>query len=190
MLRKNYLLTLYLLIGQAALLYANEGAAEGHSSDFLWKVVNFIILIGILVYFAKKPVQTSLTNSALEAKKELEDARALKQQVVNELQQFQTKLESLKQETEAMLKTAKMEAEMEKKEIIEEAQQLAQKLKTHAQFTIDQEYKKAQQDLRHWIAQELAQQAEAKLNQQLTPDHQNTLVNDYLKELTQPGGTA
>ena len=44
--------------------------AEGQSSmlDFFWKVVNTVILLAILYYFARKPISSALGKSAEEAK--------------------------------------------------------------------------------------------------------------------------
>ena len=48
--------------------------AEGQSSmlDFFWKVVNTIILLAILYYFARKPISSALGMSAEEAKATIE----------------------------------------------------------------------------------------------------------------------
>ena len=51
------------LVG-ASLGYASEEAHGGGSLDFLWKVVNFAILMGILYYFAKNPIVNALQSSA------------------------------------------------------------------------------------------------------------------------------
>ena len=82
----------------AAPLWA--AGAEGQSSmlDFFWKVVNTIILLAILYYFARKPISSALGKSAEEDKATIEEARQAEQRIEEELTKAREKLEKVEHE--------------------------------------------------------------------------------------------
>ena len=59
-------------------LFAAESEGGGSPlMDFIWKVVNVVVLGAIIYKFAKKPVGNALNSSAESAKKLIRDARAV-----------------------------------------------------------------------------------------------------------------
>lgn len=165
-------------------VYAAGGGGQASSLDFLWKTVNFVVLVWILYYFAKKPFSETISNSSSLAQQTLNEARHVKDKFTTELQDFQQKLNDMEKEANAMVERAKGEAEAEKKRIIAEGEEMAANLVEQARFTIEQEYKKAEQDLKEWIADEAVKLAEVKLKSQVTATHQKELVQSYISELT------
>ena len=176
---------LLLLCLCAISIYASGGEAQASSPlDFLWKVVNFIVLVGALHYFTKKPISEAMNSSAEKSKQDLENAREAKRLIADELRQLQEKLVSMQKETDQMVVKAKEQAEIEKQHAIEHGVLIAEELKEHARFTIQQEYKKAEHDLKRWIAEEALALSEEKIKKQINSSHQKTLVERYMSELT------
>ncbi len=170
-------------------LYAAGGEAGGSSlMDFVWKVVNVIVLIAILVKFGKKPISDALGNSATSAKKEVDEARNAESRVNIEIAEMRKKLSGLEQEAVEMVEVAKKDAIVERQRIIEEGKVEIARMKEHASFALEQEKRKAEYDLRHWIAEESVKLAEEKLKQDMNDEHHTRLVKNYMDQLQQPEG--
>ena len=165
------------------LLAAEEGASAS-PLDFVWKVVNLLILIGIIYWFARKPISSALRNSAENARNQLEESRRMEEKSMAQMKQMQEKLTGLEKETKAMVDKAKEEASAEKERIIEEGKKEIERLREQARFSIEQEYRKAEYRLRQWLAAESVKLAEEKLKQEMSGTRQNKLVNEYIDQLS------
>ena len=142
-------------------LFAAESEGGGSPlMDFIWKVVNVVVLVAIIYKFAKKPVGNALNSSAESAKKLISDAREAEEKLTAELDEMRGKIAGLEKEAEQMVKTARKDAEIEKERIIEEGRQEIERMKRQASFALEQERRKAEADLRHWIAEESVALAE------------------------------
>jgi len=174
------------LLWSAPLWAAGE---EGQSSmlDFFWKVVNTIILLAILYYFARKPISSALGKSAEEAKATIEEARQAEQRIEEELTKAREKLEKVEHEATEMIAKAKVTAETERQRILEEGEAEAKRITDYARFTIEQEFKKAEYDLRRWVAEVTIDLAEEKLQQRVNADQQKKLIQDFVDELPSGG---
>jgi F-type H+-transporting ATPase subunit b len=172
-------------------LFAAESEGGGSPlMDFIWKVVNVVVLGAIIYKFAKKPVVNALNSSAESAKKLISDAREAEEKLTAELDEMRGKIAGLEKEAEQMVKTARKDAEIEKNRIIEEGRQEIERMKRQASFALEQERRKAEADLRHWIAEESTTLAEKKLKQEMNQNQQNKLVSKYIDELSLTEGAA
>ena len=158
--------------------------------DFIWKVVNVVVLGAIIYKFAKKPVANALSSSAESAKKLISDAREAEEKLTTELDEMRGKIAGLEKEAEQMVKTARKDAEIEKERIIEEGRQEIERMKRQASFALEQERRKAEADLRHWIAEESVALAEKEMKQEMNQNQQNKLVKKYMDELSRTEGAA
>ena len=165
-------------------LLATEEGASTSSLDFVWKVVNLLILIAIIYWFARKPVSSALRNSAGNARNQLEESRRMEEKSMTQMKQMREKLTGLEKETNAMVKKAKQEASAEKDRIIEEGKKEIESMRDQARFSIEQEYRKAEYRLRQWLAAESVKLAEQKLKQEMSGTRQNKLVKEYLDQLS------
>ena len=100
--------------------------------DFIWKVVNGVVLGAIIYKFAKKPVGNALSSSAESAKKLIRDAREAEEKLTAELDEMRGKIAGLEKEAEQMVKTARKDAEIEKERIIEEGKHEIERMKRQA----------------------------------------------------------
>ena len=158
--------------------------------DFIWKVVNVVVLGAIIYKFAKKPVGNALNSSADSAKKVISDAREAEEKLTAELDEMRGKIAGLEKEAEQMVENAKKDAVIEKERIIEEGKQEIERMKRQASFALEQERRKAEADLRHWVAEESVALAEKELKQDVNQSQQNKLVKKYMDELSQTEGVA
>ncbi|MBC8259919.1 MAG: ATP synthase F0 subunit B [SAR324 cluster bacterium] len=175
----------------STVLYA-AGAETGGSAlmDFVWKVVNVVILVAIIYKFAKKPVGTALNNSAESAKQLIDDARNAEEMIASELSEMRTKISGLEKDAAEMVAAAKKDAELERKRIIEAGQKEIERMKEQAGLVLIQERRKAEDDLRHWIAEESVKLAEEKMKNEINQNQQKKLVKEFVDQLNQPEGVA
>ena len=156
--------------------------------DFIWKVLNVVVLGAIIYKFAKKPVGNALSNSAESAKKLIIDAREAEENLTAELNNMRSKIAGLEKEAEQMVKNAHKDAQIEKERIIEEGRHEIERMKRQASFALEQESRKAEADLRYWVAEESVKLAEKDLKQEMNQNQQNKLADKYMDELSQTKG--
>ena len=183
-------LVVFLVCANTVLLAAESEAGASPLMDFIWKVVNVAVLGAIIYKFAKKPMGNALNSSAESAKKLISDAREAEEKLKADLDEMRGKIAGLEKEAEQIVKTARKDAEIEKERIIEEGRQEIERMKRQASFALEQERRKAEADLRHWIAEESVALAEKEMKQEMNQKHQNKLVNKYMDELSRTKGAA
>ena len=183
-------LTVFLVCTNTVLFAAESEGGGSPLMDFIWKVVNVVVLGAIIYKFAKKPVGNALSSSADSAKKVISDAREAELKLTAELDEMRGKIAGLEKEAEQMVETAKKDAVIEKERIIEEGRQEIERMKRQASFALEQERRKAEADLRHWVAEESVALAEKELKQDMNQNQQNKLVKKYMDELSQTEGAA
>ena len=70
------IISIFFLSFLSTIVFASVGEnGTSQLMDFIWKTVNFLILVAIIYKFAKKPVANALSNSAKSAKKQIDEAR-------------------------------------------------------------------------------------------------------------------
>ena len=170
-------------------LYA-AGGNDGGSPlmDFVWKTLNVAVLVVIIYKFARKPVASALNSTAQSAKQVVDDARSAEEKITSELSGMRIQISVLEKDAVEMVASAKKDAENEKARIIEEGRQELVRMKEQARFTLEQERRKAEDDLRHWIAEESVKLAEDTLKKEMNQNRQKKLVKNFMDQLNQPEG--
>ena len=181
----------FFLIYMNTQLFAAENEGGGSPlMDFIWKVVNVVVLGAIIYKFAKKPVGNALSNSAESTKKLIIDAREAEENLTAELDNMRSKIAGLEKEAEQMVKNARKDAQIEKERIIEEGRHEIERMKRQASFALEQESRKAEADLRYWVAEVSVKLAEKDLKQEMNQNQQNKLADKYMVELSRSKGAS
>lgn len=147
--------------------------------DFLWRVFNFGLTVGILVYFVSKPLKKALAgrregiDQALKAASEAAEAAEAK------YAEYDAKLTQAESEIESIRSSIKEEAESEKKRILAEAYEMAEKIKLEAQNTSDNEVAKARLTLQREAVTMAVNIAEDVLKKAVNKEDQSRLVEEY-----------
>tara|TARA_B100001123_G_scaffold377213_1_gene444514 strand:+ start:495 stop:1124 length:630 start_codon:yes stop_codon:yes gene_type:complete len=180
-----------ILIYMNTYLFAAENEGGGSPlMDFIWKVVNVVVLGAIIYKFAKKPVGNALSSSAESAKKLIKEARDAEENLTAELNEMRDKIAGLEKDADQMVKNAKKDAQIEKERIIEEGKHEIERMKRQASFALEQERRKAEADLRHWVAEESVSLAEKEMKQEMNQNQQSKLATKYMDELSRTKGAA
>ena len=193
MFQKKYMFRLFTLIlfvsFWSTALHASVGEDGGSPLlDFLWKVVNVVVLAAIIYKFAKKPVAAALGSSAEVAKTVLADARNAEEKISADLSEMRSKISGLEKEALEMVESAKKDAEDAKARIVEEGKLEIQRMKEQASFALKQEHRKAEDDLRRWIAEESVKLAEVTLKKEMNQNEQKKLVINFMDQINQSEG--
>jgi F-type H+-transporting ATPase subunit b len=176
----------------AAVTEGHEGAGGAvHSSslsatkikDLGWRVVNFIALMIILVKFGAKPIGSGLAARQAQIKDEIEELQKKRVEAEQSYNDFQTKLANVESEIDTVVERAVAQAEIEKKKIIEKAEQAAEDIKRAAEMAIQNEITEARRQLKDEVADQAAVMAEELIVKNLTDDDQVKIIEDYLAKV-------
>jgi len=149
--------------------------------DFLWRVVNFAILVGIIVWSLKKAnVRGSLAERQATIERNLMESQAAREAAEARLKEYSEKLDKASREVEQLRTAMLQEAEAEKQRIIAGAREAAAKIAAQAAQLADQEVLKARAELRAEAARLAVEQAAGKLCGAVQKADHDRFVQDYL----------
>lgn len=173
---------------------AHEGGeahvAEGeHASPFsglLWPTANFIIMVGVLVYFLKTPFGAYLASRSGSIRKDLVDASAIKAAATAQLAALEQKLQALPGEIEALRARGADEIAAEEQRIAAAAAAERERLLEQTRHEIDLQLRLAKREILEHAAELSVQLATERLKTEITPADQAALVDRYINQVKAP----
>ncbi|WP_370552089.1 ATP synthase F0 subunit B [Geobacter sp. SVR] len=173
--------------------FASEGGEGAHHvdkaaqmKDFGWRVLNFAVLVGILVWALKKAnVKGSLNDRQAQIEKDLKDARAAREAAEAKLAEYSGKLDQASKEIDELHAAIVREGEQEKARIIAEARSAAEKIVAQAALSAEQETLKARNELRAEAARLAVEIASGKLAGAIQKNDHDRFVGEYLDKVVQ-----
>lgn len=154
--------------------------------DFGWRVLNFAVLVGILVWALKKAnVKGSLNDRQAQIEKDLKDARAAREAAEAKLAEYSGKLDQASKEIDELHAAIVREGEQEKARIIAEARSAAEKIVAQAALSAEQETLKARNELRAEAARLAVEIASGKLAGAIQKNDHDRFVGEYLDKVVQ-----
>jgi F-type H+-transporting ATPase subunit b len=170
----------------------HSGHATGHAGgaaqlkDFGWRVLNFAVLIGIVVWALKKAdVKGSLASRQADIEKSLKDAEAARNAAEAKLREYGVKLDQAAKEIDELHAAIIREGEQEKNRIIAEATIAAKKIVAQAALSAEQETVKARNELRAEAARLAVEIATGKLTGAIQKNDHDRFVGEYLDKVVQ-----
>jgi F-type H+-transporting ATPase subunit b len=163
-----------------------SGAEEGGGplwKEYMWKIINFLILIVILVKFAKKPLQNFLQQRTEMIAKTLQEAKEAKEAAQKALQEVEGRLKAKDSEIAAIIAAAKRSGEQERDQIIEDSARLKAQIAEQAKTNIDFEVKHAKEVIKAEAVEIAMELAEKKIKEKITKDDQEKLLQDSLVKI-------
>ncbi|HOJ43994.1 MAG TPA: ATP synthase F0 subunit B [Syntrophorhabdaceae bacterium] len=151
--------------------------------DWVFKFINFAVLVGLLIKFAGKPLKNYLANRHKAIKQKYEDAeRALKEAEALKAQ-YEEKLSRLNDEIEAFKKSVMEETEREKQKILAEANQFAARIKEQARLTYEQEAKEIMGRIKEEIAKMTMEKTEKILREKFSKSDHMRMVDEFIEKI-------
>ena len=173
--------------------FASESAGGAHHpdsgaqmKDFGWRVLNFAILVGILVYALKKAdVKGSLAARQADIEKSLKDAETARDAAETKLREYGAKLDQASKEIDELHAAIIREGEQERARIVAEANLAAEKIIAQAALSAGQEIIKARNELRIEAGRLAVEIATGKLRGSIQKNDHDRFVGEYLDKVVQ-----
>ncbi|MDD2850596.1 MAG: ATP synthase F0 subunit B [Desulfuromonadaceae bacterium] len=177
----------------ASVGFASEGGGGAHHpdsgaqmKDFGWRVLNFAVLVGIVVWALKKAnVKGSLAARQVDIEKSLKDAEEARDAAEAKLREYSGKLDQAAKEIDELHAAIIREGEQEKNRIIAEANSAAEKIVAQAALSAEQETVKARNELRAEAARLAVEIATGKLTGAIQKNDHDRFVGEYLDKVVQ-----
>ena len=185
-----------LLVLAAALLgaeWAMAAEAGAHAKAFsfteeLFKLVNTLIVVGILYKVAYHPIRNFLKDRREGIRKALEESRAAREEAEKQLAEQRSKVADLEAELVRVREQGEKERAMMRERLEEEQENQAQRLLEQTRTTIELESSKARAELQNQAASLALSLAEEMLKKELGEADQERFVENYLARLEDRNG--
>jgi len=179
-------ITAVVLLAPLAALAAGGG---GHADsgvilkDFIYRCVNFAIMVGLLGYFVTKPIRSGLKGRREEIENKLKDAEAAKQAAEARFREYNEKLAKATEEVSGLAAAIKREGEVERDRIVGAAREQAAKIEQEAKSKAAGLLAKAKSELREEASRLAVELAENKLKSNVTAADQKRLIDEYMQKV-------
>jgi ATP synthase F0 subunit b len=168
-----------------------EHEAEAHHEESIgamvkkmaWPVANFVIFIGVIYYFANKPLKEYLATRSSTIRKDLVEAAELKSTATAQLAQIEQKLQALPGEVSALRARGADEIAAEEQRIAAAATADRERLLEQTRREIDLQVRLAKKEILEHAADLSVQLATDRIKKEVTPDDQARLVDRYLDQV-------
>lgn len=163
--------------------YAAGAAADEGPMAWVWRILNFAILVFVLVKFVGKPLKAFLKQRTEMIEKSIKEAREAKEIAQKALFEVEERLKLKDSEVAEILSVAKVTGEEEKKRLIEDAERLKVRILEQAKANIDHEVKMAKEAIKAEAVEEAIKLSEEKIKSRLTKKDQDKILEDSIKLL-------
>ena len=161
----------------------HDAKPKGWVSTDTYRVLNFLVLLGGLVFLLRKPVSQALGARIEGIQKQLEELEAKKVEAEKHVAECNQKLKNLEQEADQIIASYVQQGEAAKARILEEAGKMSEKLQEQASKNIDQEFKQARKVLQEEMLEKASLMAEEIIKKTITSADQERLVGEYLEKV-------
>ena len=181
------LFTFHFSLLLASVAFASEGGGGEPTSilkAYLWPVINFLILVGVMTYVLKKMDIKGFFKKRTELiEQSLREAREAKELAQKALSEVEERLKVKDTEIEQIISAAKQSGENEKTRLIEEGDKLKNRILEQARTNIDYEVKRAKESIKEEAVEIAMGLAEKKLKEKLSKNEQLKLLEESLAKI-------
>lgn len=144
-------------------------------------IINFFILYFILKHFLYKPVKKMLDSREKEVKDIYDDANLKNETATNLKAEYEEKLSVAKETAGKIVKDATVKAQSRSTEIVTEAQQKASSMMKTANEQIEQEKKKAVNEVKNDVTDIVISATKQMVKKELNKEDHEKLVEDFIE---------
>jgi F-type H+-transporting ATPase subunit b len=169
----------------------SEKAASSESAgeeDHLgpWKWANFLLLAGLLGYFAVKNGGPFFAARSKDIRREMVEAAEARKAAEARSIDVDRRLANLEAEIAALRAEAQREEQADTQRIARDSAAEIAKIQAHAQQEIASAAKAARMELKRYSADLAIKLAEQKIRERLTPEKQDALVRGFVRDVDAP----
>lgn len=151
--------------------------------SFFWKLLNFLVMAGVIYWLAAKKVKDFFTGRREGIKTFLAEAVTAREDAEKKFREYAAKLDRATGEIDEITRMIRAQGLTEKERIIEEARKAAEKMREEAKARMEQEFNKASHQLRIEAVRLSAQMAEGLLRKNICVEDHEAMVQDYIEKV-------
>jgi len=151
--------------------------------SWVFKFVNFAVLVGIIIKFGGKPLKDYFVNKHKTVKDKIDEADKTLKEAMELKAKYEGMIENLDLEIDSFKKAVLADAENEKKKIMDESIRLISKLKEQATLTYEQEAKEMTGKIKEEIARLTMEKAELLVREKFTKEDHNRMVQEFIQKI-------
>jgi F-type H+-transporting ATPase subunit b len=152
---------------------------------FIWTIVTFLVLLGLLTKFAWKPLLTALQNREERIAKSLEEAKRATEEMVRVRREADEIVRQAHGEASALLSSIRSDGERLREEMKQKARAEAAAIVAAAERQIRQESARARDEIRREAIDLSVLIASKLLRRNISPDDNRALIDEVIANLPQ-----
>lgn len=155
--------------------------------EFIFYLINFLILMGVLTRFLYKPFLNMLAARKQSIKDALDNAELTNRRADEKMEQYSKRISKVEEESREIIRTAKIKADAQARDIIEDARKEAGDIIAKAEKTIEKEKEKAMEDMKQEIAVLAVMAAERIVEREIQRAGQEAIVEEVIRQARSTG---
>ena len=155
--------------------------------EFIFYLINFLILMGVLTRFLYKPFLNMLATRKQSIKDALDNAELINRRADEKMEQYSKRISKVEEESREIIRTAKIQADAQARDIIEDARKEAGDIIAKAEKTIEKEKEKAMEEMKQEIAVLAVMAAEKIVEREIQRAGQEAIVEEVIRQARSPG---
>ncbi|MCI5999245.1 MAG: F0F1 ATP synthase subunit B [Eubacteriaceae bacterium] len=153
--------------------------------EFIFYLINFLILMGVLTRFLYKPFLNMLATRKQSIKDALDNAELINRRADEKMEQYSKRISKVEEESREIIRTAKIQADAQARDIIEDARKEAGDIIAKAEKTIEKE--KAMEEMKQEIAVLAVMAAEKIVEREIQRAGQEAIVEEVIRQARSTG---
>src|SRR5262245_3472179 len=150
---------------------------------FIWTILTFLVLLGLLAKFAWRPLLQALETRQETIRKALDDAQKAKAELERLTQQSEELIRQARVEADAIVSASRADAERLRQELRQKARGEAEGILKNAERQIQLETARALQQIRHEAADLSVAIASKLIQRNLSKEDNEKLIDETLRQL-------
>ncbi len=174
-----------LFMTAAAFCAAADGEVDHKAQlwDFMWRLLNFAVLVFILYKLAWKRLVNFFRNRREDIRTSLAETEERKVEAEEKFKEYEAKLTKATDDIQNISEMIKAQGHAEKQKLIADAEKTAEKMKEDARARMDQELKKAGSQLRAEAVELSVKVAEDILKRNVSREDHEKMVKEYMDRM-------
>lgn len=150
--------------------------------EMLFAIANFVILMGVLTKFLYKPFLNMLEERKKSIQDAYDNADAVNRRADEKMNAYNTRIANVEQEARDIIKEAKIKADRQAAQIIDDANERVSQMVTQARSEIERDRNLAMEEAKDQIAMIAIMAAEKIIEKELDTDGQTQIIDNILEE--------
>ena len=156
-------------------------------TEFIFYLINFLILVGALTKFLYKPFLNVLETRKQSIKDALDNAELTNRRADEKMEKYNKRIAKAEEEGREIIREAKMKADAQARDIVDDARREAADMITKAEAAIEKEREKAMEEMRQEIAALAILAAEQIVEHEIRKAVQEAIVDEVIRQARSTG---